>query len=494
MKKFWLVPTLMVFILSACSSIITTPVPTPTTTPLPSPTKTPLPPTPTLTPSPTPIPLGGGGTLIMKVNPLIVPEIFNAQSPASWFTASSNGSNLKLFDWQIWSLSPDGKRALTYTDDKKVSLTNLDGSGSIPLDETLKFSIHAFKWGPGLGFFGESALWLPNGNVMVVAREEQSPKVSMYIISLDGKLSLWEKPSQIMGCSAELLLLSHKGDVVYWKNTICGSGWSKSEYYMTNLDDAEQKQILGKASKSADEFHLSPSGRYIVYLNVYGTSVDGCYVYDLENRTTTKLLPDKPDRGIQGLGFCVNHNHWSPTEDILVKEPIDMTDGISIWSAQDGKITHVGTYSDIKAGSCDVLWTPDGKYLFLFACTEKYSSEASGIHFSNGDRIVPFDKTLGQRLINISTGEITEYPDAGFCKNAFISPDSKWAILSLCVNEENLLVYPSQLINLETKEMTPIFQNFIPENPEFIRDPSTFTDGQSLPKDIYKDWYIFWFP
>lgn len=171
-----------------------------------------------------------------------------------------------------------------------------------------------------------------------------------------------------------------------------------------------------------------------------------------------------------------------------------MTDGISIWSATDGKIRYVSSYSDIKAGSCGVIWTPDGKYLFLFVCSEKYSSEQFGIHFSKGDKILPFEKSLGQRLVNISTGEVIEYPDAGFCKNAFISPDSKWVLLSFCVNEENLLIYPSQLINLETKEMTPIFQNFLPENPEYIRNPYAFENDQPLPKDIYKDWYFFWFP
>jgi hypothetical protein len=487
-KKFLLVVVLTVFILSACGSIAT-PVPAPTNTPLPPPTETPIPPTATLEPSPTPVPLGGGGKLIMKVNPLLVPKEFNAQEPASWFTASSDGTNLKLLDWQIWSLSPDGKRALTYTIDKKVSLTNLDGTGLIPLDASLNFFINVWRRG-----YEQPAIWLPNGNVVVVAREEQSAKASMYFISRDGKLTIWEKPSQIMGCGAELLFLSPNGEDIYWENIICGDGWSKHEYYVTKLDDSEQKQILKKAAKNAQSFYLSPSGQYIVYLNNRGLYPDGCYVYKIADGTTTKILPDIPDRGIQGLGFCVNHNHWSPTEDILVKEPIDMKDGISIWSAADGKISHVGIFSDINAGGCDsISWTPDGKYLFLSVCVEKYSGELSSLHYSNGDITLPFDKSLGQRLINISTGEVTEYPDAGFCKNAVISPDSKWVLLDLCTNEKNLLVYPSQLLNLDTKEMVPLFQSFVSDNPEVLPEPPPCR--QSPCQDsIYKDWYIFWIP
>lgn len=491
MKKFWLANTIIVFTISACSNFSTTPTPTPTNTPLPTPTKTPLPPTPTLTPSPTPIPLGGGGTLIMKINPLLVPKEFNAQTPASWFAASSDGTGIKLLDWQIWSLSPDGNRALTYTGDKKVSLTNLDGTGSIVLDESLEFFITIHGWGHSFRF-REPALWLPNGDLVVVAREKQSNKVSMYLVSPEGKITLWEKPSKTIGCSANLLFLSPDGKAVFWENTFCGNSWPK--YYMTQLDDTDQKEILKEVDKTTWSTHLSPSGKYIAYVNIIGLYPEGCYVHNIAEGTTVKILPDVPERGVQGLGFCINHNHWSPTEDILVDDPHDMKDGISIWSAQDGKIRHIGDFSEINAGNCEYIWTPDGKFLFLYVCSEEFSSELFGIQYSEGDEIVPFDKSLGQRLINISTADVTEYPDVGFCKNAFISPDSKWVLLSFCVNEENLLVYPSQLINLETKEMTPIFQNFLPENPEYIRNPSAFENNQPLPKDIYKDWYFFWFP
>jgi hypothetical protein len=124
MKNYALIVILTGFVLSACGAPANlTPEPTsppaPTNTLVAHPTETSIPPTATIEPSPTPtpVPLGGGGKFVMKVNPFLIPKEFNAQKPATWFFASSDGTDLMMLDWQIWSLSPDGKRALTYTGD-----------------------------------------------------------------------------------------------------------------------------------------------------------------------------------------------------------------------------------------------------------------------------------------------------------------------------------------------------------------------------------------
>jgi hypothetical protein len=92
---------------------------------------------------------------------------------------------------------------------------------------------------------------------------------------------------------------------------------------------------------------------------------------------------------------------------------------------------------------------------------------------------------LGQRVIDISDGKVTEYPDTGICNAAEISPDSKWVLLFLCTNENNLVVYPSQLLNLDTKEMVPLLQGFVSDDPKALAQSN---DG------LYKDWSVFWIP
>jgi hypothetical protein len=416
--------------------------PTSTNTPIPTPTYTSTPePTATLEPSPTPVPLGGGGKLIMR------------EGQELWLSASSDGSNLKLIDWPIWSLSPDGKRALTYTSDSWVALTNLDGTGTIPLDDTLRYYINNNT---------QTALWLPNGNVVLLAYEQKkSNKISAYMLSPDGKLKKWEKPSQIMKQYAELLFISPDGQNLYWENDIsCGNRQCKTQYYVTKLDDSDQMQIL-KNVNSAQNIYISPSGQYITYLDNSFQVLRGCFVYKVADDTVTKILPDG------GLDYCFGGNHWSPIEDKLFGQT---STGYSMLNVLDGKIT---TFSGVNAGSCYLAsWTPDGKHLFLSVCTKEDSYKQNGLNGGGTLDYMDFIQSLVARLIDISDGKVTEYPDAGFC-NAVISPDSKWVLFYHCKNE-NLVVNPSQLLNLDTKQIVPLFNGDKLEGSDEYRDRSVF--------------------
>jgi len=480
MKNFTFFVILTAFVLAACGApatptFVPTLPPAPTNTLVPPPTETPIPPTATIEPSPTPLPLGGGGKLIMKVNPLLVPKEFNAQKPASWFVSSSDGTNLKLLDWQIWSLSPDGKRALTYTGDYpnyKVTLRNLDDTGAVPMDDSLSYFINSSY---------QTALWLPNGNVVLLAFEpKQQAKISAYIVSPDGKLTKWEKLSQIMKSYAHFLVISPDGENLYWENDSCptGGGQCKSEYYLTKLDDSEQKRILSNVY-SFQDMSISPSGQYIVYLDNSYQALNGCFIYKVADGTTTKITPD--DKAT-GLGYCFSGNrgsHWSPTEDKLFGQN---PDGYSVLNVPDGKIT---TFPEINAGSCySASWTPDGKNLFLSVCTKDNSYKQYGMGGGVIDEYTKFVPSIGARLIDISSGIVTEYPDAGFCKTV-ISPDSKWVLFYLCKNENNL-ANPSQILNLDTKEMVPLFQGFVSDDPMAL--------VQQNGASYYKGWLVFWIP
>jgi len=474
-KNFTLFIILIAFVLTACSapatptSVPTLPPPTTTNALISHPTETPIPPTATLEPSPTSVPLGGGGKFIMKVNPLLIPKEFNAQKPANWFSASADGTNLKLFDWQIWSLSPDGKRALTYTGDDpnyKVTLRTLDGTSAIPLDDSVSYYILPRD---------QTAVWLPNGNVVLLAIEpKQRTKISAYIVSPDGKLTKWVKLSQSMNKFAWLLFVSPDGKNLYW--AMYGK---TAEIFVTSLDDSQQKRILYNVY-SFQDISISPSGQFIVFLDNSNLVLHGCFIYNVADGTTTKITPDDKAKG---LGYCFSGDrgtHWSPTEDKLFGQN---SDGFSVLNVLDGKIT---TFPEINAGSCySVNWTPDGKNLFLSVCTKENSYKQYG----NGGGVISeyyskFVPSIGARLINISTGKVTEYPDAGFCKTA-ISPDSKWVLFYLCRNEDNIVANPSQLLNLDTKEVVPLLEGFISDDPKATNKSND---------DLYKGWSVFWVP
>lgn len=463
MKKILFVLILTVFVLSACGTSAT-PVPVPTNTPVPLPTEIPVP-TATIEPSPTPMPIGGGGKFIMQVNPLIVPKEFNLQKSASWFSASSDGTNLKLLGYQIWNISPDGKHALTYTSDNKVSLMNLDGTGELPLDDSLDYYII-----PRSNVGNQTSLWLQNGDVVVLAREKENPaKFSVNIVSQDGKLKKLEKPSQIIKTYATFLFTSPDGKNLYWKNCAKDS----CQFYVTALDDSKQEQILQNPTPQQD-IHISPSGEYISYM-----VFPNCYLYKTADNTTKKLIPAD---GSFAADFCFGNN-WSPTEDKLFGKT---KNGYSILNVPDEKIT---TFSEItNVGSCSIAnWMPDGKRVFLSVCAEANSKPHSAFGMGEAGEVYfymyDFFPTIGARLINISDGKVTEYPDMGFCY-AVVSPDSKWVLFDQCKNEKNLAI-ASQLLNLDTKVMIPVFQEFISDNPKAFAMSND---------NIDRSWLVFWIP
>ena len=471
MKKILFVLFLMVFVLSACGTPENS-IPTTTSTPTSSPTETPIPPTATLEPSPTPMPLGGGGNFIMQINPLLASAEVSSEESAIWFSASTDGTNLERLDWQVWSISPDGKHALTYNADNVVTLKNLDGSSDIPLDESLDYYII-----PRSNVGNETTLWLPSGDVVVLAREKDNrTKFSVNIVSKEGKLTKLEKPSQIIKAYATFLFATPDGEKLFWKN--CAN--QSCKYYVTALDDSEQTQIFGKLG-SVQNVYISPSGKYASYVDNSGQKLRGCFIYDIAENTSTQLLPDD---GLRGQDYCFGGNHWSPIEDKLFG--ITPT-GFSLLSVPDGEVT---TFSEVNVGSCYIAnWTPDGKNIFLSTCTEENTYNENGMGSMGGiDNayfyIRDFVKSAGARLINVADGKVIEYPDAGFC-NTSISPDSKWVLFYQCKDENNLATVSPQLLNLETKEMTPVLQELTSDNPDIYARNGGGVD---------QSWLVFWTP
>jgi len=156
-------------------------------------------------------------------------------------------------------------------------------------------------------------------------------------------------------------------------------------------------------------------------------------------------------------------------------------------TASDGTMDEIATYSDV--GYCFPRWTPDGKYLFLNDCTDtvtKSEDLTDMKYFFESYSDLTFNESLGQKLIDISNGKATKYPDTGFC-DSVISPDSQWVLLFACKNEKDLVVYPSQMLNLNTKEIVPLFKDFIADSNVTLTQPP----GVIIQNKI---WSVFWTP
>lgn len=473
MKKIIFTVTLFIFIVSACAASEDA-IPSVTSLPTTSNSvNTPVQPTTTIEPSPTPtlVPLGGGGKFIMHINPLLVPEEFSPQKPYAWFSASSDGTNLKHLDYNIWSISPDGKRALVYNQVGVVFLINLDDDSEIMLDDSL-----FYYFIPRSSVDSQTAFWLPNGDAVVLAGEKaNSGKLFVHIVGKDGAMRKLEKPTQIMRKYAAFLFSSPDGKYLYWKN--CAT-ISCPQYYVTATDDSEQKQILGSLA-DVQEMHFSPSGQYATYIT--STPVESCFIYNIADGTSTQLLPGEN----HGLDFCSGGSHWSPNEDKLFGRT---KTGFSIFSAPDDEIIKTIPFSEVNVGTCYVAnWMPNGDGIFLSTCIDKDNLDGRNLMGgTNNVRLYMRDyvQSIGARLIDISSGKVTEYLDAGFC-NAIVSPDSKWILFYQCKGENNLAVNPSQLLNLETQEMTPVFQEFVSDSMEIYSRSSM---------DVDQSWLVFWLP
>jgi hypothetical protein len=283
--------------------------------------------------------------------------------------------------------------------------------------------------------------------------------------------------------SAKLMFVTPDGKKLVWQNFILVDHMYKSSgYYISNLDDSEQEHILPNIFASQADY-LSPSGQYILYHDFSKGDSRTCYGYNISNKTSTRIPPDSnaPRFTCSSSGTGIP---WSPTEDKFLGTT---EKGYTIWTASDGTMNEIATYAEV--GYCFTRWTPDGKSLFLNNCTDslkKFSELFSMDVAFHSSTDFPFNEFLGQYLIDLSSGGITKYPDTGFC-NTVISPDSKWVLIYACKNEQDLVVYPSQMLNLITKEMVPVFQDFVADSNENIaQPPNTFIDARV--------WSIIWTP
>ncbi|MDO9303261.1 MAG: hypothetical protein Q7T89_17865 [Anaerolineales bacterium] len=417
-------------------------------------------PTPTFTPSPTltatPTPLGGGGTILMGLNQLLVPADISLGEPFVWLSSSSDGSNLKSFGFEIYSVSPDGKR-LMVNKDGAITLIDPDGANSVALDtgkDTYLDHSYGFRNDILIPYM-QSVLWLSNGKIVFLATELPDRKASFYIVNSDGTdIKKLELLSAAVVDVTKLLFESPNGGDFYWVtgNECNTRGICNPKYYLSRIDDSNQQEVWRQLENASDDIYLSPSGQYIAYFASFenAQSKTGCYLATVAGEPIAKLeiLEDN-------LSFyCNRGSRWSPTEDKILGigwegEMENMTTHPAIWSASDGEVTQ---FPDINAGNCiSAEWMPDGKYIFLANCTKTPYFDFYGE-----------ERTLGQRLINISDGTVTEYPDFGYC-DYVLSPDTQWVFFYGCQNlaYDGVYTYPSQLLNLKTKEAFPVFEKFV---------------------------------
>jgi len=426
--------------------------------------------TPTITPAPTatPTPIGGGGTIFIGVNKLLVPKELNLDQPFNWFSSLSDGSNLTPLDVEIYSISPDNKRMLVHKDGA-LTLMNPDGSNAVELatdnetyvggsrDNTFRSYLH-------------SVLWLPNGSLVFLTTKQHVTRHSFYAANSDGSgLTKLEQPSKQIGEVSSLLFASLDGKAFYWAtgNPCRERGLCNERYFFSKVDDSDQQQIWKGIKNASDNIYLSPSGHFIAYGAFFSSSPSeiGCYLANVAGETLTKIE-------VHGSSDCFRENPWSPIENKILLESIvgegeNAKHYYDIWTAPDGSVTTF-SYDDVYWQFPH--WMPDGNHLLLAVPSDIAKYTQSGTHSAS-------EKSLGDRIINISDGKITEYPYFGFCKHV-LSPDAKWALLYACVNTEHLIVYPSQLINLETKEAFPVFSSFV------SNDPMALVRG----------WVTFWIP
>lgn len=472
MKKILFVLFLMVFVLSACGTTENS-IPTTTDTPTSSPTETPIPPTATIEPSPTPVPIGGGGKIYMKVNQKIIPEEWNVANPFGWFSSSSDGSNLTLLEpeIEIYNISPDGKFMIVRAGEKLAvmetsggSLTTLNTEGESYLSKTYEF-IHE-----SIIYYAKSVIWLPDNRFVFLATDKPEGKSIFYLASTDGNnITRLNQPTTAAEDVTALLFLSKDQDnKFYWvTGKKCeGRNMCDEKYFLSNIDDLEQQQVWEEIKNSGDNIFLSPSGKYIAHGAYFGNRDDknGCYLASITGEPISKIE-------VEGESFCNRGNIWSPKEDKLLAYGWEVgatIDGSKkyyvVWSAPDGNISRL---PDLEVGDCSAAeWLPDGQHVFFATCTDIFYGFATNV--------------LGQRLVDLTTNEVKDFPSFGFCDYS-ISPSANWVLFYSCKTgrTEDKITLSSQLLNLETGETLPIFEEFMSDNPI---------------KNATERWTIYWSP
>jgi hypothetical protein len=260
-----------------------------------------------------------------------------------------------------------------------------------------------------------------------------------------------EQPKSQIGEVTNLLFISPDGKGFYWvTGSYCAdTGICNEKYFITQVDDSDQQQVWKNFTNVGSTIYLSPSGKYITFGTYFPSNkTKTCSLATIEGKVLSIIE-------VEGNSFCGRGNPWSPIEDKALVESwsgayYSSQKHYSIWTAPYGSII---TFYEFDAGDCfNASRMPDGRSIFLAICTEKYFG---GLN----------KKTLGQRIINISDGKVTEYPeDFGFCKY-IISPNSKWAYFYACANDNYIINHPSRILNLETNQNYSIFEEFQTNNP-----------------------------
>lgn len=433
-----------------------------------------LSPTPTFIPSPTATPQGGGGTILMGINQLLVPDDIDQGVPFVWLASAADGTNLKKLEFEIYGVSPDGRRMLV-RQGEKITLINPDGSNAVPLGtgkDTLLDLSYGFR-NDRLILYTKSMIWLSGGRIVFLATDRPGGSKSFYVVNLDGSgLRRLELSSASALETTRLLFESPDGSGFYW---VTGSRCDirdvcNEKYYFSLLDDSGQQEVWQQIENAGDKVYLSPSGQYLAYSAYYGEAPadkirNGCYLATLAGELVAKM----ESGGL--VIFCNKGDRWSPTEDKILGYGWRGSDRgpqkyFVTWSAPNGEITRLPSYN---AGDCySAEWMPDGRRIFLAVCVETLTTMSA------------LDKSLGQRMIYIEDMDVVEYPDFGNC-DYVLSPDAQWAFFYGCKNlpdSSSVYAYPSQLLNLNTGEAHPVFANFV--------------SNQVIPPN--EGWWSFWVP
>lgn len=486
MKKTFLVTTFLISIIFiSCTPTIS--ITSPPTNSIPSSTSTSIPPTststptPTFIPTPTPVPFGGGGTIYLQLPQFAVPKEWRNNGNSRFFTTTSDGSNIIPLDKyeNIYSISPDRKQMFVRMNGE-LALVNTDGTKDIILPVNEKYLAPGATMRNNMfNLYAHSILWLANGKIVFLASNDTRgfETRSIYLIDSDGSnIKRLEQLNSFMdstrdGAISKLLFVSPDNTILYWVDGyICSErGVCGEKYYSSKLDDSETIPIWENIKNAGDRFYPSPSGKYFIFFS----SENEKRVCKLSTITGNILS----DVGTYGYTFCNRGVTWSPTEDKFIEKGwtgYRLDYAIRSIDAS-GKNTRQKLNSN--ATTCSTAdWMPDGKNVFLTNCIKNSN-------WLNDWGVFDFnDQFIGQRLVSISTGNVTEYPSFGFCDYT-LSPDSKWVIFYRCLDASKDLM-PSHLLNLETNETLQIFEQFTSDN----ADIPTSTYIERSP------WFVYWTP